>query len=239
MFDFLKPKSAIEKASKQLREPYAQPDYRQGAMDKLFEIGTEDAYRELLKRFTFNANGAIADESEKRTLVDRLVEVGDSTVAPLKDYIRTEKAITFPIQALQRILPKDDCDAFLTEALQSLEPQDHRSSQAKVTLMVALAETLPRHRATVFVPYLDDHSDDVQFQAIEALERLAEPDTKAELIRVCLGEQLHAPRIKRRAAKALSELGFVVKDKYEAFDSELKGEWGLDRKGVLTKKHSG
>ena len=61
LLDFIKPKSALEKAAAQVREPYAQPEYRRGAMDKLFEIGTDEAYRALLKRFTISAHGQIAD----------------------------------------------------------------------------------------------------------------------------------------------------------------------------------
>jgi hypothetical protein len=235
VFDFLKPKSALEKASKQLREPYAQPDYRQGAMDKLFEIGTDEAYRELLKRFAFNANGAIADESEKRMLVDRLVEVGEPVVQPLKDFIRNEKAITFPIQALERILPAEEADAFLSETLSALDPQDHRTVQPKAILLVALSERLSGEQARIFVPYLSDHSDDVQYQCIEALQRLADPGTRDALIELCTSD-LNAARIRRRAAQALATLAWPVKDRYDDFDPELRAEWGLNKQGVLVKK---
>lgn len=38
LLDILRPKSPLEKASKQVLEVYAQPEYRRNAMDKLFEI---------------------------------------------------------------------------------------------------------------------------------------------------------------------------------------------------------
>lgn len=233
VFDFLKPKTPLEKASKDLQEPYAQPDVRQAAMDKLFELESEEAYKVLLKRFTFNANGQIADENEKRTLVGRLAETGEPVVPELERFIKTEKAITFPIQALQRILPEDESRAFLLETLTEKDPQDHRSIQAKVTLLAVLAEVARPEDAETIVPYLEDHADDVQVQAIEVLQSLAnEKTSKDALVEVCCSE-LHAPRVRRRAASALASLQWSVKNRFDHFDPELKSEWSIDKAGRL------
>lgn len=236
LLDILKPKSPLEKASKQVLEVYAQPEYRRTAMDKLFEIGTPESYKALLMRFTINANGQIADESEKRDLVDQLVERGAEALPSIKEFIRTEKkAITFPIRALTRILSKDEAIAFLQETLQSYEPMDHRSVHAKLALVIVLGELLASEHAELFVPYLDDHSDDIQFQAVVALERLALGATKDSLIKVCQGD-LHAARVKRRAAQALATLGWSVKGQYDTFDEELKAEYIVGKKGQLIAK---
>jgi len=233
VFDFLKPKTPLEKASKDLQEPYAQPDVRQAAMDKLFELKSEEAYQVLLERFTFNANGQIADENEKRALVDRLAETGEPAVPAIRQFIKTKKAITFPIQALQRILPEDDSRAFLLETLKEKEPQDHRSIQAKVTLLAALSEAAKPEDAETIVPYLDDHADDVQVQAIEVLEALAnEKASKDALVGVCCSD-VHGPRVRRRAASALSSLQWNIKSRFEDFDPELKSEWSIDKAGRL------
>ncbi|MEM1023397.1 MAG: hypothetical protein AAGD10_17005 [Myxococcota bacterium] len=233
VFDFLKPKSPMEKASKDLQEPYAQPDVRQAAMDKLFEMKSAEAYRVLLKRFTYNANGQIADESEKRSLVDRLAEVGEPALPAIQAFIKTEKAITFPIQALQRILDEDGSRSFLIETLREKEPQDHRTTQAKVTLLAVLSESARSEDAEAVVPYLDDHADDVQVQAIDVLEALAsERAAKGALVAVCCSD-VHGPRVRRRAASALANLGWNVKADFEGFDPELKSEWKIDKSGRL------
>ncbi len=237
LFDMLKPKSPLEKAAKQVREVYAQPDYRRAAMDKLFEIGTPEAYAALLTRFTINANGQIADESEKRELVDQLASIGEPCVEPLKEFIRTEKTIAFPIRALQKILGREATLAFLLETLKAYEPLDHRSTQAKTTLVFSIAEVAAPDDAKELAPYLGDHADDVQFQTIEALEKLANPETTEDLAKVCTSDE-HSGRVQRRAAQALVDLGWNVKPYFGDFPEELKEEYVLGKKGVLVKKSS-
>src|SRR5687768_9217397 len=100
LFDVLKRGSPIERAQKDLREPYAQPEVRRAAMGKLLELATEEAYSALLVRFTFNCHGHIADEAEKRDLVDELVKVGRPAIEPLRRFIEKEKAVQFPIRAI-------------------------------------------------------------------------------------------------------------------------------------------
>ena len=55
----------IDKVAKLASNPFAQPDVRMREMQRLIEDGSDAALRGLLKRFSVNANGAIADEDEK------------------------------------------------------------------------------------------------------------------------------------------------------------------------------
>ncbi len=235
LLDFIKPKSALEKAAAQVREVYAQPEYRRGAMDKLFELGTAEAYKALLARFTINANGQIADESEKRELVDRLVETGAPVMEPLKTFIKEEKAITFPIRAFKRMVGKEKALSFLIEVLQSYEPLDHRSTHQKITLIPNIADLADASHAAALTPYLQDHNDDVQFQTIVALEKLANEETREAMLEVCTSDE-YAARIQRRAAQALVDLGWSAKSHYDRFMDELKVKYLLGKKGQLIKK---
>ncbi|MBX2810268.1 MAG: hypothetical protein KTR25_00595 [Myxococcales bacterium] len=236
ILDFIKPKSALEKAAQQVREVYAQPDYRRTAMEKLLEIGSTEAYDALLRRFTVNANGQIADEQEKKDLVDELVGVGEAAVPSIERFIRSEKkALTFPIRALLRIRSQDEAKAMLVSALQQYEPLDHRITQAKVALVDALGDLLTPGEAEVLVPYIDDHHDDVQASVIEALERLSPKEVGTVLARVC-GSELHSGRIKRHAAKTLVSLEVSIRPNYESFDPELKQEFLLGKKGQLVSR---
>ncbi|MBK8013472.1 MAG: hypothetical protein IPK13_19220 [Deltaproteobacteria bacterium] len=237
VLDILKRKTPLEKATKDLREPYAQPEYRRAAMDKLFEMGTDEAYTALLQRFTFNASGQIADEAEKLELVERLVEVGGPAVEATKRFIASEKKIAFPIRALIRMLPKAEALTYLCDVLKRYEPLDHRSTEAKLNLIVSISESIESKDAVIFVPYLQDHSDDVQFQAIGALERAGNPETRLAICDVCCSDA-HAARIQRRAAQALSDLGWSVKERFEDFTPDLKSDYVIGKKGLLAKKQS-
>lgn len=239
ILDFIKPRSALEKAAKQVREEYAQPDYRRGAMDKLLEIGTPEAYDALLKRFTVNANGQIADEQEKKDLVEELVRVGEPARDPIERYLRSEtKALTFPIRALLRIAPRDEAAAFLLETLTRYEPLDHRTTLAKVALIDALGGLVGQEEAARLLSYLDDHHDDVQASVLEVIEHIRPDGAPEALVRVCSSD-VHSPRIKRHAAKVLASLGASVRGDYEGFDPELKETWILGKKGQLVQRAHG
>ena len=236
ILDFIKPKSALEKAAKQVREEYAQPEYRRGAMEKLLDMGTPEAYNALLRRFTVNANGQIADEQEKKDLVDELERAGEKAIDSIEQFIKTEtKALTFPIQALIRIRDKTEARDFLLSVLQQYEPLDHRTGLAKVALVDALGTLLEPERASVLFPYLDDHHDDVQASVIEVLEHLAPEGTSEVLCRLC-GSELHSGRVKRHSAQTLAKLSLSVRSHYEAFDSELKEQFILGKKGQLVSR---
>ena len=235
LMDLFKKKSPIEKALKDLREPYAQPEVRRGAMGALLEIGTPEAYDALMLRFTFNANGNIADEDEKRDLVKYIVDVGEDMIGPVKKFIETEKAVTFPIRALSQLVSKQGCVAFLVETLRGKEPLDHRSTDAKRALAIAIGDMGTPEDAMALLPYLEDHSDDVQITVVDALARLANPETATALAEVCCRDS-HAARIQSRAAHVLMNAQWSVKAHWDRFRPEVKSEFLLGKKGVLTKK---
>lgn len=232
LLDFVKRKSPIEKLQKALCEPFSQPEYRRQAMEKLLEIGTEEAYDALLRRYTFVASGGIADEEEKSDLVEELVRLGQKVVPALHRYIRVEKQIAFPTRALARIVERPELMTFLVDTLRAYEPLDHRSTAAKTTLVMEIAEFGGPEHADAVVLYLRDHHDDVQFQAIVALEKFKKPDTRNPLAELCCSEA-HSARIQRRAAQALAELEWPVKEHYERMTPEVKGDYLLGKKGNL------
>lgn len=237
LLDLIKPKSALEKNAKAIREPYSQPEYRREAMQKLLEMETEEAYDAVLMRFTFNSHGGIADEDEKNELVEELVKLGRAALPALTRFIQREKHIAFPVRAYARIVEKEELLEFLVGSLRKYEPLDHRSTQAKATLISSIHDYGTPAQATAVMPYLEDHHDDVQFQAIAALERFKDPATREALAKVCL-EGGHSARIQSRAAQVLADLEWPVKDVYDKMTPELKAEFLLSKKGTLIRKHA-
>lgn len=235
LLDLIKPKSALEKAAKAIREPYSQPEYRREAMQKLLEMGTEEAYDALLMRFTYNSHGGIADEDEKNDLVEELVKLSKKSLPALQRFIQREKHIAFPVRAYARIVEKNELLDFLVASLRKYEPLDHRSTQAKTTLISSIHDYGTPAQATAVVPYLEDHHDDVQYQAIAALEKFKDPASAEALAKVCI-ESTHSARIQSRAAQVLAELEWPVKDVFDKMSPELRSEFLLSKKGTLIKK---
>jgi len=233
--EFFRRKSPLEKAVKDLMEPFAQSDVRRAAISTLFSIATEESYAEVLKRFNYSANGSIADESEKLDLVDYCVDAGEDMVGPLTEHIKAEKALAFPIRALSQLVEREELLNILIESLNVKAPLDHRTSEAKRALVIAVGDYGSHDHDAVLFPYLDDHSDDVQMQTIEALERLGASTSCTALAEVCCVDT-HAARIQHRAARALMALEVSVKKQYDRFMPEVKSEFILGKKGVLVQK---
>jgi HEAT repeat protein len=233
--EFFRRKSPLEKAVKDLMEPFAQSDVRRAAISTLFSMATAESYTEVLKRFNYSANGSIADEAEKLDLVDYCVGAGEDMIGPLKEHIKVEKALAFPIRALSQLVAREELLAVLVDSLTVKAPLDHRTSEAKRALVIAVGDYGNHDQDAVLFPYLDDHSDDVQMQTIEALERLCAPSSCTALAEVC-SVDTHAARIQHRAARALMALGVPVKKQYERFMPEVKSEFILGKKGVLVQK---
>jgi len=233
--EFFRRKSPLEKAGKDLMEPYAQSDVRRAAISTLFSLGTPESYTEVLKRFNYSSNGSIADEAEKLDLVDYCVDAGEPMIGPLKTHIQNEKALAFPIRALSQLVDRDDLLATINNSLQAKAPLDHRTSDAKRALVIAVGDYGNESQAEFLFPYLEDHSDDVQMQTIEALERLGAENSSQALSEVCCRDT-HAARIQHRAARALIVLEVSVKKFYERFMPEVKSEFILGKKGVLVQR---
>ena len=233
--EFFRRKTPLEKASKDLMEPYAQSDVRRAAISTLFSLSTDESYAAVLKRFNYSANGSIADEAEKLDLVDYCVDAGEPIIAPLKIHIQNEKALAFPIRALSQLVDREELLETIIASLREKAPLDHRTSDAKRALVIAVGDYGEQAHAEALFPYLDDHSDDVQMQTIEALERLGSGNSAEALSTVC-SRDTHAARIQHRAARALIALEVSVKKFYEGFMPEVKSEFILGKKGVLVQK---
>jgi HEAT repeat protein len=232
LLDLVQRKTPVERAKKQLLEPYAQPEVRRGAVDKLFDIGTPEAYGALVQRFTFSANGQISDEAEKRELLERLTLVGAPVVAPLKAFVRGGKSITFALRALLEILDPQEGLAFCLETLESHPAGDHRTSQAKMALVTTIADVGNADSAVRLLPYLHDHADDVQFQTVLALEQIGDERICKGVCDVCTSD-LHASRVLRRAAELLAKKEWVVRDDFPRFVDELRETYGVSKTGHL------
>lgn len=234
---------AIEKTAKLASNPYAQPDVRREQMEKLIKDGSEAAITGLLQRFTMASTQAIADEDEKRFLVDELVKLGDKSVPPLLAYLRREKNMTFALAALQRILPKERALQEVLALLDVYGPEDYRSDEQKRQLILVVTETNDPAVWPKLVPYVLDHSDEVRGLALEKLFAAAKAKTiDAELpnLRANLSELLvdknTSPRILRQAAEGMLGLEWPLTTPEVALHETLNSQWLVDKKGYLRKR---
>jgi hypothetical protein len=232
----------IEKISKLAANPFAQSDVRREQMDKLLRDGSDAAIRGLLLRLTVNASQAIADEDEKRFVVDELTKLGERAVGPLKAYLRKETALTFALQALLAILPKEQAIGELLALFEVYGPDDYRADEQKKQLVLVLAEQDDARILPTLVPFLLDHSDDVRHHVLEIFHARAKkgsaaacaPEVLAQVAQLVRGDHA-SPRIAKQAAEIAAEREWMLPGDAE-IAKVLEGEYFLDKKGYVRRR---
>ncbi len=236
----------IDKAATLAANPYAQPDVRMREMQRLLADGTTASIRGALKRFAANASGHIADEEEKKWLEDALVDMGEVTLEPLRDYIRSQEALTFVLRTYRRIAGDAETVRFLIEVLKAYGPEHYRAVDAKVQITWMLAEMLDDRRVFVALqPFLLDHSDDVRWAVMDLLEQAIRRDLVAgdtlAAVRADLGALVTdgqvGPRIQRRAAELLADHEWQLPPAAEVLASLLEGDFFLDKKRFVRRRN--
>ncbi len=225
----------IAKQVTHLKEQYAKPEYRQMAMDKLFEWGTRECLVALLNRFKVVVQSPHWDEQEKRWLVDELVQRGDMAREVLREFVLRENEVTYAIMALSKLCSETELVDILKAALLARSPEDHRSSEGKMELIAALEEHEPADLAHLLVPYLDDHHDDVKCIALDVITKKKASSAYPKIISM-LGEEFHSARVLRHTASKVSELQLELPEG-QKLAPEIEEDFEL-KSGKLVARHS-
>jgi hypothetical protein len=196
----------IEKQSAKAQERYAQPEFRRQAMDKLLAWGTPEALDALIKRFSVVVQSPHWDEEEKRWLVEELAERGEVAREGLSRYLRSENNIAYAAKAIRQLTDEAGYQSELIGALQSREPSEYRTAQAKQELIACLEDVEGDAVVEALIPYLDDHADDVQCTCVDVLEHKNATQAHARLIEM-LSEDQHSARVLRHIAGAVARMG--------------------------------
>lgn len=208
IFDFFSGQpsdSAIQSQITKAKERYAQPDYRRMAMEKLLKWDTDQSLKGVLQRFLVVVQSPHWDETEKQWLVGELVARKERVKDILTDFILKEDDLAYALDAYKKIVLDDKrYEEMLLLALEHRPPSDHRSIRAKQVLLSIIAD-MPSINRAIFVPYLDDHSDDVQCEAIRALTLEKNEQFFAPLVKLISADD-HSSRVMREAASALERL---------------------------------
>lgn len=235
----------IDKIAKLASNPFAQPDVRKKEMQRLLQEGTETAYRGVLKRFSSNANGQIADEEEKKWLEDEIVEIGASIREPLREYIRSNKTLSYALRAYERIFGLDEALQFFLSVLNEHGPEAYREAEAKQQLALALSEHAD-DAAVIdgLVPFLEDHSDDVRWAVLDALDSALSAGSLsdhtstryAETMGRILTDDSTGPRVQRRIAEFVMQRKWRLPLGGDDVCPLLEEHYFVDKKGYLRRR---
>ncbi len=227
-------KFRIQRSTKTLLERYAQHEARMEAADKLRDIGTPEAIYGLARRFSATSENLGTDQEEKKTIQEVLVGFGDDGVEPLVRYIRNYDKITWAIDALKRLVPKDKLIPFLLEVLSEGDPVHIRGEKA--TQIVSALESLDRPEIVAgMIPCLKSPDDTVRFASVECLESYADESAREPLLETLVNPDEDSMRVKIRIGEAFVKLEWEVKGYRKKVESALPEPFRVTSKGRVTR----
>lgn len=223
-------KLRTERATKTLLERYAQHDARMEAVDKLREIGTEEAIYGLTRRFSATSENLGIDQEEKKHVHDVLVSFGDAAVEPLKRYIKNHDKVTWAIDALSELVSKDELIPFLFDLLKEGDPVFIRGEKAN-QLLKALENLEDPSIVPGVIPCLKSADDTVRFAAVECLEAYGAEAAREPLLEALVSPEEDSVRVKTRIGEALEKLGWDVKGFRKKAEAALPEPFRVNSKG--------
>ena len=227
-------KFRIRRKTKTLLERYAQHEARMEAADKLRDIGTPEAIYGLTRRFSATSENLGTDQEEKKRIQDVLVEFGDDAIEPLKRYMRNYDKVTWAIDALKRLLPKDQLVPFLFELLAEGDAVRIRGEKA-TQIITALSNLNDPEIVEGVIPCLKSPDDTVRFASVECLEAYADERAREPLLETLVSPEEDSMRVKMRIAETLEKLGWDVKGYRKKVESALPEQFRVTSKGRVTR----
>lgn len=238
MFDFLKFRSGspIQRLTKRVTESAGEDAPRIEAAEKLNDMDTPEATFALVKRFTVSSKVMTQDVEEKRMVVNMLAAKGERAVEPILKFLRTYHQVEWPVEALARILPREQLIPKLVEVLQNVAQNPFTSPEHRASLIKAMEGHVTPEVAAALVKSLDDDDDDVRIAAVHAVAEVGE-DSREQLLDA-YAKADDRPRIRIAIAELFSEKEWPVKGFRPTVESTLPEGFQLTAKGVIRRKGS-
>jgi len=225
----------IARLVKKVENKYGQPEDRRAAIKQLAEIGTTDAVRGLLRRFTFRIEQTIGDEEEKQMVFEEVVRLGPTSIPALLEFLERENSPFWPTRALREIVGDEQAVTHLLDIIDRTEAIFDRDIERKVELVSNLREFQDVRVKERLLGLLQDENEELR---VHALEGLAERD--AEEITDVLVERLldenETQRVKTTVLNLLIDRKWKVKRHKEAIRKVIPQTFWIDDVGVIHRR---
>ena len=238
MFDFLKFRSSspVEKLTKRLTETAGDDAPRIEAAEKLAEMDTPEATFALVKRFTVSSKVITQDIEEKRMVVRMIAEKGKRAVDPVLRFLKSHHQVEWPVQALARILPKEELVPKLVGVLEDVAQNPFTSPEHRSSLIKAMQGHVTPEIAAVLMKSLEDDDDDVRIAAIHAVAEVGE-ETREKLLQAFIDAN-DRPRIRIAIAELFSDREWPVKGYRPSIEANLPEGFNVTAKGLIRRRGS-
>ena len=227
----------LQRLQKKMMEKFGPPENRQGAIEELGEMRSEEAVSALLMRYTFRVDPGITDDDEKARVMALIVQTGQTALPAVKKFIMGRDEISWPLRALSDLLPEAEVVKFLVAVAHKVGTEYSRVPEKKVLLLNALMTHKAPEITTAVLSFLDDMDDEVQIAAAEVITRQQDPAGREPLIQHFLKAQESSnARVREALAGLLADSPWDVKGYTPKVEAALPPAYKLDSKGKVQRK---
>jgi len=227
----------LQRLQKKMMEKFGPPENRQGAIEELGEMRTEEAVSALLMRYTFRVDPGITDDDEKARVMALIVQTGQTALPAVKKFIMGRDEISWPLRALSDLLPEAEVVKFLVAVAHKVGTEYSRVPEKKVLLLHALMTYKAPEITPAVLPFLDDMDDEVQIAAAEVITRQQDPAGREPLIQHFLkAHESSNARVREALAGLLADSPWDVKGYTPKVEAALPPAYKLDSKGKVQRK---
>ncbi|HEY4886346.1 MAG TPA: HEAT repeat domain-containing protein [Myxococcales bacterium] len=231
------PEAKVRRLQKKAMQKFGPAENRQGAIEELGGLKTEAAIDALLSRYTFRVDPGITDDDEKARVLALLTQAGDVALAPVKRFISSRDEISWPLRALEGLLPEAEVVKFLVEVARKIGGEYSRVPEKKVLLLHALSAHRSPDIAPAVLPFLDDMDDEVQIAAAEVIVKQQHPAGREPLIQHFLkAHEGSNARVREALSGLLADSGWDVKGYTPKVEAALPQGYKLDSRGKVLRK---
>jgi hypothetical protein len=231
------PEGKVRRLQKKASAKFGPAENRQGAIEELGALKTDAAVEALLLRYTFRVDPGITDDEEKARVLALIMQAGGVALGPVKRFISGRDEISWPLRALDGLLPEADVVKFLVEVARKVGGEYSRVPEKKVLLLHALSAHKSPEIAPAVLPFLDDMDDEVQIAAAEVIARQQDPVGREPLIQHFLkAHEGNNARVREALAGLLADSGWDVKGYTPKVEAALPQGYKLDSRGKLARK---
>jgi len=231
------PEAKVRRLQKKAMQKFGPAENRQGAIEELGELKTEAAIDALLSRYTFRVDPGITDDDEKARVLALLTQAGDVALAPVKRFISSRDEISWPLRALEGLLPEAEVVKFLVEVATKIGGEYSRVPEKKVLLLHALSAHRSPDIAPAVLPFLDDMDDEVQIAAAEVIVKQQHPAGREPLIQHFLkAHEASNARVREALSGLIADSGWDVKGYTPKVEAALPQGYKLDSRGKVLRK---
>src|SRR3954471_5536229 len=182
MFGIGGAEARVRRLQKKASQKFGPPENRQGAMEEWGVLKPAAAVEALLTRYTFRVDPGITDDDEKARVLALISQAGEGALAPIKRFINSRDEISWPLRALEALLPEAEVVKFLVEVAKRVGGEYSRVPEKKVLLLHALSTHRSPEIAPAVLPFLDDMDDEVQIAAAEVIVKQQEATGREPVI---------------------------------------------------------